>query len=140
MALLVGVKPSDSDGNSYPDQIAVQAFLYAQPHPTSIHEPGAFVFELYPAGASTRRNRPLATWRFDAEQVERAQFNSRLFARGYGFHLSLLEVGGDVYPSMTANLVSRFEPADGRPPVESHGVRIIQIGRGTAASASARSP
>ncbi len=134
MALLVALKPTDSDGNSYPDQIAVQAFLYSRPHPTSIHEPGAFVFELFAAGASVHNSTPIASWRFEGQRVDDARIHSRLFSRGYTFRLSLLETGGDVLPSMTSNLIGRFEPADGRAAVRADGVRIIQIGRGSTAA------
>lgn len=130
MALLVGLKPTDSDGNGYPDLLTVQAYLYAKPHPTSLYEPGEFVFELYRQGKSSRTGEPIASWRFSSAEAEAAQSYSRLFERGYTFKLSLHEAGTDRLPLTTANLIGRFEPADGDAPVESTGVRVIQIGRG----------
>jgi len=128
MAMLVGLKPSDSDGNGYPDLITVQTYLYAKPHPTSLYESGAFVFELYPQGESVRAGEPIATWRFGNAEAKSARSYSRLFERGYTFKLNLQDAGGDRRPLTTANLVGRFEPADGREPVEARGVRVIQIG------------
>jgi hypothetical protein len=50
--------------------------------------------------------------------------------------LSLLEVGDDRLPLERADLVCRFEPADGSPPITSDGVRTIQIGRRAAAESA----
>jgi hypothetical protein len=49
--------------------------------------------------------------------------------------LSLLTSGSDVLPAMSTNLIGRFIPDDGRAPVRSDGVRVIQVGRGTTIAA-----
>jgi hypothetical protein len=54
----------------------------------------------------------------------------------YRFQLSLLEVGDDRLPLERADLVCRFEPADGSQPITSDGVRTIQIGRRAAAESA----
>lgn len=138
MAMLVGFKPTDTNGNSYPDLITVQTFLYAKPHPTSMYEDGVFIFELYKSGGSSRNEAPLAAWRFEPAESESARVYSQLFERGYTFKLSLLDVGSDILPVSTGNLVGRFEPSDGRPAIPCVGVRTIQIGRSGGAAALAR--
>lgn len=139
MAMLVGFKPTDTDGNNYPDLITVQTYLYSRPHPTSIYDDGAFVFELYKAGGTARNEKPLLTWRFEKADVDNARMYSRLFERGYTFKLSLLEHGSDRLPLTTGNLIGRFEPADGSEPIRCVGVRTIQIGKaGGSATASAQ--
>jgi hypothetical protein len=130
MALRVAAKPTDTNGNGYPDLIAAEAYLFSQPHPSPMYEPGAFVFGLYMEGIAFDDGAvPLAEWRIDGDELERRKMRSAMFGIGYGFRLSLLEAGVDELPVMNANLRCSFEPADGRPPVEPTGVPTLQIGR-----------
>ncbi|MHC4947837.1 MAG: hypothetical protein ACYTG1_06200 [Planctomycetota bacterium] len=130
IALRIGAKPTDTDGNGFPDQIAVEAYLFAQPHPTPIFEDGTFVFTLFPAGSSIHGDvAPLARWRIGGADLDRLKTRSPLFGPAYGIRLSLLETGGDQYPLLGANLTARFEPADGREPIRTGDVYTIQIGR-----------
>lgn len=124
----VSIKTHDSNGNGFPDTIGVQTFLLSPDHPGPIFERGDFVFALYPHGRSTRTGAALAEWRIDASTAEQRRFGS-LFGPGYAFRLSLLEAGGDQYPLMSTNLVCRFEPADGRPALETPEPIGIQIGK-----------
>jgi hypothetical protein len=137
MALRVGAKPLDTDNNGYPDLIEVEANLFAQPYPTPIHEDGAFVFVLYRPGESgLAEAQPLARWRIEGAAQRRSRSASDLFGPGYRFALSLLDAGGDAMPATRADLVCWFESADGGSPVQSRGVRSIQVGRGAARAAA----
>ncbi|MHC5005657.1 MAG: hypothetical protein ACYTJ0_21360 [Planctomycetota bacterium] len=132
LAMRVGLKPSDSNSNGYPDLIPVEIYLFASPHATAVHKPGAFEFRLYISGQATDDAdvSPLATWRFEGEQEASARFRSPMFGLGYAFRLSLLESGQDELPLMPGTLVCRFEPAGGGPAVDSTGDHTIQIGSG----------
>jgi hypothetical protein len=130
MAMRVGSKPADANGNGYPDLIPVEVYLYAEPHPTSFHpNDGAFEFELYPLGQGYDESEPLARWRLEGEVVEDARMRHALWGAGYAFRLSLLDSSGtDLYPLMAANILCRFEQGEGEP-VRSRGEHTIRIGR-----------
>jgi hypothetical protein len=128
MAFMVSSKPEDTSGNGYPDLILVTVALFSLPHPISIHADGVFEFALYERGRARDPNAaPLAEWRMEGEAVRQAHA-----VAGYGpcyqFGLSLHDAGGDVFPLTSADLRCTFHPADGSPPVQSDGVRSIQIG------------
>ncbi|UCD76486.1 MAG: hypothetical protein JSV91_06090 [Phycisphaerales bacterium] len=133
IALRVGAKPIDTNGNGYPDLIQVEAYLFSEPHPTPTYEDGAFVFTLHHRGQTDRPDAlPIAEWRIEGEVLESCKGISSLFGPAYTFGLSLMDAGGDEYPLCGADLSCRFEPADGRPPVDGKGVRSLQIGRRSA--------
>jgi hypothetical protein len=129
MALRVGLKPTDSDGNGYPDLIPVEVYLFASPYASSVQRPGTFEFTLHVAGRSVEGDdAPLATWRFEGPAQEAAGFRSPTFGgTGYAFRLSLLE-RDDELPLMRATLVCRFEPAGGGAAVRSTEAHTIQVG------------
>jgi hypothetical protein len=133
MAVRVGAKATDTNGNGFPDEVIVEAFLYSEPHPMPIFQDGAFVFRLYLAGQGVDSARPpLVEWRIEGEKMMQSRIISE-FINGpcHLFRLSLLETGGDEYPSLSTNLTCRFEPADGGDAVESSGVFQINVGRST---------
>jgi hypothetical protein len=142
IALRVGAKPVDTNGNGYPDQISVEAYLFSRPHPTPIYEDGAFVFELYHQGQSDQPNaRPISRWRIEGDALAQSRVIAVPFGPSHAFMLSMLETGGDQYPLIGADLVCRFEPADGRSAVRIDGVRTLQIGRpGGAVGATTNPP
>ena len=125
IAMMVGAKPQDSNGNGYPDLIRVTTYLFSEPHPTPIREEGTFVFELYPAGLTDSEQDLIARWRLGPEELKRAQ-SVDLPGVCYAFSLGLLEVRSDALPLMMANLACRFEPADGRAPVRPQSVHALQ--------------
>lgn len=130
--MLIGVasRPTDTDGNGYPDLIMVTAHLFAEPHPMPVHEPGVFVFDLYEAGAlNVPDSQPVARWEISGEQLDAARTQS-LAGPMYSFRLSLLETGGDRYPLVGVDLVARFMP-DAQPTrvVRPGGSISLQIGR-----------
>lgn len=125
---MVGSKPDDSNGNGFPDRISATVGLFAEPHPTSHRENGILIFAIYAVGQIDRNEgKPLAEWRIEGERLERAQTMSS-FGPCYQLQFSLLESGSDIYPLGMADLKCRFEPADGRSPITSSGIRRIQIG------------
>jgi hypothetical protein len=126
----VGAKPADTDGNGYPDLIQLEAYLFSRPHPSPMHEEGAFVFTLHPGGQSSSPGvAPIAQWRLDAARVRDCRMFSPIFGPAYAINLSLLECGSDQLPLTGADLACRFEPADGRAAVVSERVHWIQLGR-----------
>ena len=129
MVFTVGSKPDDTNNNGFPDSIKVSVALFSSLYPTAVQEEGTFIFSLYPQGRSGgEAAKPLGVWRLSGESLVKAV--ARTFAGpSYLFQLSLLDVGGDRMPLDRADLTCRFEPADGSPPVNSDGVRTIQIGR-----------
>ncbi len=131
MAVRVGAKPLDTDGNGFPDLIPMEAYLFANPYRLPMYQAGAFVLTLSPGGQSSADSaEALFRWRFEGEDLERAKIRTAIGA-GYGFQLSLLDrgPGADRLPLMAVNLDSLFEPADGREPVRATGVISLQIGR-----------
>lgn len=129
MAFMVGSKPEDSNNNGFPDLIRATVALFASPYPTAVRENGAFVFGLYPQGqAGIEGVKPLGTWRVEGEALKRT-LSSAQYGPCYQFQLSLLEAGGDRLALDRADMICRFEPADGSAPVACDGVRTIQIGR-----------
>ncbi len=128
LALLVSPKPEDSNGNGYPDLIRTTVYLFSQPHPGSIEEAGDLVFTLSRPGRSGVAGvAPLGEWRIEAEQMA-SHRGQAAFGPGYQVSLSLLTQINDRMPVTRADLVCRFEPADGSPPIVCQGVRTIQIG------------
>ncbi len=131
MALAVEGKPADTDGNGYPDTIVVSMYLFSLPHASPMFEDGTFVFTLQGDGdAGADDVHSLGQWRLDANQVERGR---TIYGPTHLARLSLLDIGSDRYPLMSANLHCRFEPADGRDPISPRGVHWVQLGRFQAA-------
>lgn len=129
IAVRVGNRPADTNGNGYPDLIQVEAHLIAQPHPTPLYQDGSFVFALYLEGAASSDDaRPIAQWRIGADAVRAARTRSTI-GPAYAFRLSLLDEGTDKLPQIAADLVCRFEPSDGSAPVRAQNVYPVQLGR-----------
>jgi hypothetical protein len=138
MAFMVGSKPDDTDNNGFPDAIRISVALFSNEHPSALQEDGSFVFLLYPQGDSSLPDaRPIAQWRMDGDAVRTAMTGSQ-YGPCYLFTLSLLDpaarpdkdkgMAGDRLALDRADMVCRFEPADGSKPIVSMGVRTIQIG------------
>ncbi len=129
LVLNVSAAPLDTNGNGYPDLIPATAHLFDRRYPPALHEPGAFVFALYVAGDAGHPDaQPIREWRIDGEALDRARRRSA-FGACYRFRLSLLEDGDDLLPFGMADMMSRFEPPDGRSPVHAGEVTSIQVGR-----------
>jgi hypothetical protein len=128
LAVMLGPKPVDTDGNRFPDLIQVETYLFAEPHPQPIYEEGTFVFVLYALRtAADPGSVPIAEWRFSGEQLLKHRAVA-LAGICHHFNLSLLDHGGDSDIGIGADLTARFEPSDGRPAVKATGVRTIQFG------------
>jgi hypothetical protein len=129
MAFVVGSKPQDANGNGFPDLVAVTVYLFAPPHRAAIEGDGTIVVSMYAMGQFGQPDvEPLAVWTRGGAELQAARVRA-LYGLGYQFQLSLLEGGSDVFPLSQVDLVCRFEPLDGSPPIHSTGVRTIQIGR-----------
>ncbi|MGI9015401.1 MAG: hypothetical protein ACR2GY_14305 [Phycisphaerales bacterium] len=128
IAMQVAAKPRDTNGNRYPDLIEVMANLFSD-HPMPMYEDGTFVFQMYPSGRSDVPDaRPIREWRIGGERLRAAQVGNTIYGLTYRFALSLLDEGGDQFPLMSADLICRFEPADGRAPIHRRDVHTMQIG------------
>ncbi len=133
LALMIEGKPTDTDGNGYPDTIVANMYLFSVPHTSPMFEDGTFVFSLRYADdkRSTKDLPDIAQWKLPVSELERGR---NLYGPVHVARLSLLETGGDIMPSMSAILLCRFEPADGREAVRPGGVHWVQLGRTRAAS------
>ena len=132
MVFMVCSKPDDTNNNGFPDSISATVALFSSRFPTSLRQPGSFVFEIYSQGESGGSDsKPARTWRVPGDNVR--SYATAQYGPYYRFELSLLENGGDRMPLDRADLICRFEPADQSAPVQSAGVRTIQIGRRMAA-------
>ncbi|MCI0637276.1 MAG: hypothetical protein L0206_25675 [Actinobacteria bacterium] len=131
VAIQVAPKPRDTNGNGYPDLIDVAGYLFSEPHEMPLYEDGAFVFLLFLDGQSDDSAAlPICEWRVEGASLDRAKVGPTIIGLAYSFGLSLLETAGDTFPLMSVDLVCRFEPADGREPVERQEVHKLQIGAG----------
>ena len=134
MVFMVCSKPDDTNNNGFPDSISATVALFSTQFPTSLRQPGSFVFELYVQGESGGSDsKPARTWRVPGDNVR--NYAAAQYGPYYRFELSLLENGGDRMPLDRADLICRFEPDDKSASVQSAGVRTIQIGRRMAAAA-----
>jgi hypothetical protein len=128
LVLRLGAKPSDSDGNGYPDLIAVEAYLFAPPFPSPIFAEGSFTFDAYADGHSASGDMaPMASWNFSKEEVATSGTASP-FGHAYAFLLSLRETCGDNFPVMNINIRVRFESVEGTV-IEPMSVGSVTIGR-----------
>lgn len=129
MMFLVGSKPTDSNGNGYPDLISITVALFARPHQTPLHAPGSFTFELYPMGRAGAPNvEPICSWTITAEEAA-LQRTRAVYGPCYQFEITLLDAGGDRFTLGRGDLVCRFQPDGDHPVVRNKGIRTIQIGR-----------
>ncbi|MCZ6652718.1 MAG: hypothetical protein O7D91_06785 [Planctomycetota bacterium] len=129
LVLNVSAGPLDTNGNGYPDLIHATAHLFDTRYPPAMREDGAFVFLLFVSGEVGRANaQPIRQWRIEGAELQRAQTRSA-FGESYQFKLSLLADGTDTLPIAAADMVCRFEPADGRDPVYAGQISSIQLGR-----------
>lgn len=134
MVFTVGSKPDDTNNNGFPDSIQVSVALFSSQHPTALRQDGTFAFTMYRQGEYGTSAKPMFEWKLSKERVQSAQAHTYV-GPCFLFQLSLLDLGTDRLPLERADLVCRFEPADGGPPVISDGVRTIQIGRRMSADA-----
>jgi hypothetical protein len=135
MLFTVGSKPDDTNNNGFPDAIQVSVALFSSQHPTALLQEGAFAITMYRQGEyGTSSARPMFEWKLSPAQLQGAQSRSYV-GPCYWFHVSLLDMGTDRLPLERADLVCRFDPADGGAAVLSDGVRSIQIGRRMSADA-----
>ena len=127
MAIMVGVNPRDTDGDSYPDVLDVTTMLLEGPRNDLVFVPGSFEFELVPLDESIEQ--PWRVWIFDARQTALAAGPTLFNLPGYTFALDLRENGGDRMLPMVANLTGRFQATAGGPVVEAlPGQRVVQLG------------
>ena len=130
LVLNVSAAPLDTNGNGYPDLIYATAHLFDRRYAPPIREPGAFVFLLYAPGDAGRvEASPIREWRYEGEVLTQT-FARSAFGLCYGFRLSLLDDGrSDELNIRMADILCRFEPADGRDPTSCGQVATIQVGR-----------
>jgi len=128
---MVAPRPRDTNGNGFPDLIELDVYLFSTEYPTPFHEDGAFVFELYLGGqVDVAGAAPLNSWRIEGADLEAAKRTPSIIGPRYSVKLSLLEGKNptDRYPRLAADLIARFEPADGRAAVVRRETHRLQIG------------
>lgn len=129
LVLAVSAAPLDTNGNGYPDLIHASAHLFDTRYAPAIPEEGEFVFQMFAPGEAGRPDRaPIREWRIHEKEAEQALHQSA-FGAVYRFRLSMLDEGTDVLDIPMADVVARFEPADGGRPTYAGEVATIQIGQ-----------
>jgi hypothetical protein len=131
MAIMLGPKPLDTNGNLRPDTIQVEAYLFARPFPAPLHREGTFEFAIYAPGRAGSPQAPnpdpIRAWSIPPEQAAALRSRS-LIGPCYAISLSLLDGGGtDSIGEQTVDLIARFAPADGSPVVSITGVQTVSM-------------
>lgn len=99
--------PQDSDGNGYPDLFDVSMYMFAEPHPIPLQQPGRLSFKLVGVGG-----KEIATWDLSEDAV--AAGSATLPAGpGFFFRLNLLDRGSDAIPRQQAEIFAVFNGRDG---------------------------
>jgi len=104
---LATTPPQDSDGNGCPDLIDVSMYLFAEPHPIPLQQPGTLLFKLVAVSGEE-----LASWQL-AEEAVASGSASLPAGPGYLFRLNLLDRGSDKLPRQQAEILATFTSRDG---------------------------
>ncbi|MFN9992217.1 MAG: hypothetical protein ACK54H_02635 [Phycisphaerales bacterium] len=104
---LATTPPQDSDGNGCPDLIDVSMYLFAEPHPIPLQQPGTLLFKLVSASGEE-----LASWQL-AEEAVASGSASLPAGPGYLFRLNILDRGSDKLPRQQAEILATFTGRDG---------------------------
>lgn len=131
MAVVLGPKPGDTNGNLRPDLIQIEVYLFARPHPTPVWRDGTFEFTIFPSGQAGSPDQPnpepLRSWTFEPDRLL-ALRSRTLIGESYTIGLSLLENGAsDNLGVASVDLLATWRPADGGPPVFIQGVRTVSL-------------
>ncbi|MFO0827957.1 MAG: hypothetical protein U0572_07370 [Phycisphaerales bacterium] len=131
MAIVLGPKPTDTNGNMRPDTIQLEAYLFARPYPTPTWRDGVFEFSIYPPGKAGSPDQPakdpIRTWSILPEQAAQSRTHS-LIGDGYALELSLLTNGGtDLIGYGSVDLIARFIETGSETPVSATGVRSVSL-------------
>lgn len=128
IALVLGPKPIDSNGNLRPDMIQIEAYLFSRPYPSPMHRDGTFEFEIYRVGGMGRAGeKPLRRWVVPPERVAAMRAKS-LVGPSYSIGISLLDGGAtDQIGEQSVDLIAYFTPADGGERIMSMGVRTVSM-------------
>lgn len=131
MAVVLGPKPADTNGNSRPDLIQVEAYLFARPVAAPTWRDGTFEFAIYRPGEAGNPESPgpdpLRRWTFTPEALQMSRSRT-LVGESYAVGLSLLENNAsDNLGVSSVDLLAIWRPADGGEPVFIQGVRSISL-------------
>jgi hypothetical protein len=131
IAMVLGPKPIDTNGNRRPDMIQLEAYLFARPFPAPRWRDGSFEFAVYQSGTVASPVNPgvpaLRTWVVPTETLQQLRTRS-LVGEGYAIGLSFLDEGvGDQIDADSIDLLAKFVPADGGSPVFLNGVRTVSM-------------
>jgi hypothetical protein len=99
--------PQDTDGNGYVDLFDISMYLFAEPYPIPVQQPGSLNFKLVNVQGKT-----LCEWNLDPAAV--AAGSATLPAGpGYLFRLNLLDHASDTLPRQQAEILGTFTSPDG---------------------------
>lgn len=128
MAIVLGPKPIDTNGNLRPDTIQLEVYLFSQPFPNPRYSQGSFEFAIYRVGGMGRPGeKPLRTWKIPAERLDGMRGKS-LVGENYSIGISLLEDGGtDVISEQAVDLIVYFTPTGSNDRIASMGVRTVSM-------------
>ncbi len=116
-------RPTDSDGNGYLDTLETTIYLFGDRfEAASIFLPGSFRFTLL-----GEDGRIVGEWMIDSTAAREAAV---LFSPGPGYQISvnLLDVGTDVMPPQSADLLVTFTASSGEAVRKRNSVRLGPTG------------
>lgn len=129
MALIVGPKAEDIEGDGQADLISVSVILFKEPRPEPVIITGTFEFEAVPLKQNDSTSMPPLKWRFDEAQTHAAEGPTMFGFPGYRFRLDVRQVRQGRLPSQVVNIKAMFHPSSGGPPI--HCVpdqRLVRVG------------
>jgi hypothetical protein len=128
MALVLGPKPLDTDGNLLPDTIQIEAYLFSRPFPNPMHRDGTFEFAIYRSGGAGRTGeKPLRVWTISPERLAGMRGKS-LVGPSFSIGISLLEDGAtDRIGEQSVDLMAHFTEVGSTERVPSMGVRSVSL-------------
>lgn len=128
MALVLGPKPIDTNGNLRPDTIQIEAYLFSRPYPNPRHCDGTFEFEIYRVGGMGREaEKPLRSWSIPPDRLAGMRGRS-LVGLNYSIGISLLEGGGsDLIGEQSVDLIAYFTPIGSSERIPSRGVQTLSM-------------
>ena len=122
LAVLKGMRPFDTTGDGFPNQINVSVYLFARPYAVPRFVEGALIFTLTPP----REVEPIAEWTFDSAALAASRIRN-VIGEGYTVKLDLSKAGVSHVPSGSGDLKVVFVPTDGGNSVESSGVQAVRF-------------
>lgn len=122
LAVLKGMRPLDTTGDGFPNQLDVSVYLFARPYAIPRFADGELIFTL----TVPREVEPIAVWTFDSTALAASRIRN-VIGEGYSVQLDLAKVGVSSMPTGSGDLKVVYVPRDGGDRVESNGVQAVRF-------------